>query len=315
MKRIALLLLLIGAVAYGAIAIYHDHLRQIDSIAAVRHEILPDGFESFVELSNSIQKLHEKKKPVQPGDWLDAHPEGGQSFAQYVMARATKPLKDEFSTIYVLPLGDFDEIQRRIVDQTSEFLGHYFGMKVQLLDAKPLGEIPETARRMRNDTEQVLTPWILKERLLPDRPDDAVAVIGLVTCDLWPGDLGFVFGSASLVDRVGVWSLYRNGDPRESEAAYRLCLKRTLKTAVHETGHMLGIPHCAEYECCMNGSNGRAESDQRVFEFCPECQPKIWWTCGADATARSRNLADFAKRHSMPDEASFWNKQANALVR
>ena len=94
--------------------------------------------------------------------------------------------------------------------------------------------------------------------LKPKRPRDAVAVLALAALDLWPGEgWNFVFGQANLTERVGVWSLYRNGDPELGADAYTLCLRRTLKTATHETGHMLGIAHCTAYACGMNGSNSR----------------------------------------------------------
>jgi predicted Zn-dependent protease len=86
----------------------------------------------------------------------------------------------------------------------------------------------------------------------------------LTASDLWPGKgWDFVFGQANLRKRVGVWSIYRNGDPAAGEAAYRLCLRRTLATATHETGHILTMKHCTAYACLMNGSNHQAERDSR----------------------------------------------------
>ncbi len=88
-------------------------------------------------------------------------------------------------------------------------------------------------------------------------------MIALTTSDLWPGKgWNFVFGQARLRERVGVWSLYRNGDPDESEGAFRLCLLRTIKTATHETGHMFSLRHCTKYECNMCESNNSEESDR-----------------------------------------------------
>ena len=312
MRRLVTSLLLLGAVAYGSVVWYENRL-EVDGSATAVEITLPASFEPLLAQIELIRPLHEKKKPSQPGDWLERFPEGGQTFRQYVQARGRTPLKDEYQTIYVQPLGEFDETQQRLVEQTVEFMGHFFGMPVQSLEARPLGDIPETARRMRHDEEQVLSTWIMHDILKPQRPDDAVAVIGLVTCDLWPGDLNWVFGQASLRDRVGVWSLHRNGDPHESEAAYRLCLRRTLKTAVHETGHMLGIPHCSAYECCMNGSRSREESDRQPLEFCPECQPKIWWTCGTDAIKRCQALAAFATKNGLTDEATVWKRQLELI--
>ncbi len=314
MRRLVVSLLLLGAVVYGSVRWYQYRLE--NSVPSFGIEVaLPASFEPLLAQIELIRPLHEKKKPNQPGDWLERFPEGGQTFGQYVQALARRPLKDEYQTIYIQPLGEFDETQQRLVEQTAEFMGHFFGMPVQSLEARPLGDIPEAARRMRYDEEQVLSTWILNDILKPQRPEDAVAVIGLVTCDLWPGDLNWVFGQASLRDRVGVWSLHRNGDPRASDAAYRLCLRRTLKTAVHETGHMLGIPHCSAYECCMNGSRSREESDRQPLEFCPECQPKIWWTCGVDPVQRTQALAKFATDHGLTDEATLWNRQLKRLAK
>jgi archaemetzincin len=147
--------------------------------------------------------------------------------------------------------------------------------------------------------------------LKPRRPDDAVAVLALTTEDLWPGKgWNFVFGQASLGERVGVWSTHRLCD-READSA--TCLRRTLKTALHETGHMLGIPHCTLYECCMNGSNHQAESDSRPMGFCPECEMKIWWACRVDPVKRYQNLAEFADVHGLKLEADFWRKSREVL--
>lgn len=313
MRRLVTSLLLVGAVAYGSVLWYRQRLEVGIPNTAVAIT-LPARFDPVLAQIELIRPLHEKKKPNQPGDWLERFPEGGQTFGQYVQFRGRTPLKNEYQTIYVQPLGEFDETQQHLVEQTAEFMGHFFGMPVQSLEARPLGDIPETARRIRDDEEQVLSTWIMNDILKPQRPEDAVAVIGLVTCDLWPGDLNWVFGQASMKDRVGVWSLHRNGDPRTSDAAYRLCLRRTLKTAVHETGHMLGIPHCAAYECCMNGSRSRTESDRQPLEFCPECQPKIWWTCGADSVMRTQALVKFATDHGLTDEATFWIRQLKRLA-
>lgn len=273
---------------------------------------LPAEFDSIVAQANRIRPLHETKRPNEPGDWMERFPEGGQTCAQFVHAHQFKAAHTKLAGIDIKPLGEFDQTQQKLVERTAEFLEHFFGTKTNILETKPLGKIPETAQRMRNDTPQVLTTWIMDDILMPQRRPEAIATIALVTCDLWPGDLNWVFGQARLTERVGVWSLHRNGDPHAGEAAFRLCLRRTLKTAVHETGHMLGIPHCAAYECCMNGSRSREESDRQPLEFCPECQPKIWWYCGADPIQRVQTLTEFCEREEL-EEAKLFRREWEAL--
>src|SRR5207302_2667502 len=117
-------------------------------------------------------------------------------------------------------------------------------------------------------------------------PDDALAYLALTASDLWPGEgWNFVFGQANLRQRLGVWSLYRNGDPGADAASYRRCLRRTLATATHEMGHVLTLKHCTAFSCLMNGSNHQEERDSRPLHPCPVCQHKLLWNLQAEPVA------------------------------
>ena len=248
-----------------------------------------------------LADLHQPMGPVQPGDWLESHRESGQTFAEYVRARPVK-LTRRRDTLYVLPLGEFDEEQRKIVDLSAEFLGIYFGCPVTTLKTLSLDEaIPNSARRVHPSwgVRQIRSTYVLDSVLKKRLPKDAFALIALTSSDLYPSPKwNFVFGQASLRDRVGVWSIFRNGDPRTDFAA---CLSRTLKTASHETGHMLSIRHCIEFECNMCGSNNREESDRRPLYLCPECLPKIWYSTEVDPVDRFRKLAKFCRDNGLDD--------------
>ena len=176
MRRLVTSLLLLGAIAYGSTR-WYQHRLEVGGPDTGVEVVLPAGFEPLLAQIELIRPLHEKKRPNQPGDWLERFPEGGQTFGQYVQFRGRTPLRDEYQTIYVQPLGEFDETQQRLVEQTAEFMGHFFGMPVQSLETRPLGDIPETARRMRDDEEQVLSTWIMNDILKPQRPEDAVAAL------------------------------------------------------------------------------------------------------------------------------------------
>jgi archaemetzincin len=160
----------------------------------------------------------------------------------------------------------------------------------------------------------VLSTYVLNDVLRPRLPRDACAYIALTTSDLWPGEgWNFVFGQASLTERVGVWSIHRNGDPHGGEAAFQLCLRRTLKTATHETGHMFSMQHCIYYNCNMCGSNHLAEADQHPLWLCPICLGKLCHATGADPLKRYEALASFCKQHGLNEEAEFYAKSAAKL--
>jgi archaemetzincin len=64
----------------------------------------------------------------------------------------------------------------------------------------------------------------------------------------------------------------------------------------------------------MNGSNHLAEADRRPLEFCPECLPKIWWTCGVNPVERFGHLLEFADKHQLTTAASLWCEARDRLT-
>lgn len=285
------------------------------AVPVAEEVVLPESLQTphvdeLKKLARMIRPLHEKLRKPGPDDWLTKHgtEETGQTFDQYLIDHR-EPLREKYATMYVQPLGEFTPTQSRLLKQTADFLERFYTFPVRVLEDVPLDDVPASARRFLESrrSEQLLTSYLLDNVLKPRRPDDAVAVLGLTATDLWPAPgWNYVFGQASLSERVGVWSINRYGDPEESTAAYTLCLRRTLATATHETGHMLGIPHCTAFECCMNGSNHLAESDSRPLEFCPECQPKIWWACRIDPVERYRRLIEFGETNQLETETRHW---------
>ena len=139
-------------------------------------------------------------------------------------------------------------------------------------------------------------------------------MLGLTATDLWAGEgWNFVFGQASLRERVGVWSINPNGNPAGNKEEFILCLRRTLQTAAHESGHMFSIYHCTAYECGMCGSNSRDESDRRPLYFCPECLGKVLWATRNDPVKRFRKLIDFCQENGLETESRFYEKSLKTL--
>jgi archaemetzincin len=285
------------------------------SLAAPVLKVEKEPVEEARRILKALTPLHERKKPNRPGDWLAAHVEAGQTFEQYVSGQK-KPIAAKYQKLYVQPLGFFSAAQDEVLKRTGNVQGAFFGMKLEVLKGMELKELPDSAQRINEHTgrPQWLTTYLMQSVLKPRVPKDAAAVLGLTAVDLWPGmGWNFVFGQASLSERIGVWSMARNGDAEGDEAERRLFLKRTLKTAAHETGHMLGILHCKLYECGMNGSNNRDESDRQPLEFCPECQAKIYWTCNAAPKRRLGELMELSKKFGLEEEARVFEKELGVV--
>jgi archaemetzincin len=262
-------------------------------------------------------KLRPHFSPVElPGrrDWLYTNLELGQTFAEYV---ALSPLKiaEGRGTIYIRPVGDFSPEQRRVVELTAEFLGDFYGLPVKVTEVTPLGDLPAKARRHNSvtGTSQILTTHVANRLLKPTKPRDALFYLAFTSDDLWVGPLNFVYGQAFPRDGLGVWSIHRNGDPAGDADAFRLCLRRTVKTAAHEVGHLVGINHCTSFACCMCGSNHRAENDSRPLAFCPECVCKLLWMFEAGAAGRYAKLARFCRVNGLARDAAIFEKLERAL--
>ncbi len=276
---------------------------------------LPEADREFRETTSAITELHTPFGDPEPGDWRDTVVQPAQLFSQYAMSEPVTPTQQR-RTLYVQPLGTFTPDQRRIVDLSAEFLGLYFCCPVQMLDDVEAGEVPAESRRIHAITreEQFLSTWILSDFLIPRLPDDGVALIALTATDLWPGqNFNFVFGHASLEDRVGVWSMARFGDPEISDADFTACLRRTLGTATHETGHMFSMEHCVHFECNMAGSGSLEEADKHPLYLCPECLAKLHWAIRPNVTDRLGRLASFCAEHGMDVEARYYENAMRLL--
>ncbi len=294
-------------------------LRTLAALASAGAAVLADGGApspgQLRQAMAALRPLHAVMGRPRPGEWLSLHPEPGQTFEQYLACGPTLP-RGARRVIYVQPLGAFTPAQRRVVDLTAEYLQLTFRRPVKVLPGLPEVLVPVKARR-RHPGEgrlQFLTAFLRDGLLKPRLPSDGAAMLGLTATDLWPGQgWNFVFGDASLQDRVGVWSLARLGDPSRNPEAFRRCLLRTIKTAGHETAHMFSFQHCTRYECTMAGSETLEEADRSPLAFCPECVAKLCWATETPPADHLRRMADFCGRTGLKGEEAYYRKALAAL--
>jgi len=257
----------------------------------------------------------EKMGKPKPGEWLYHFHERGQSFDDYEAAHPPRPTASH-RVVAFQPVGPFSPLEKTILGKATEFAGIWFDLPTRIEPSLPLPESGwDRIRRfswLDQPVKQYKTGYFLT-RLLPGRfPADAVCYLAITMVDLYPEESwNFVFGQASLSQRVGVYSMARYfpqfWGQKESPDTYYLALRRSCKVLAHEVGHIFGLAHCVYYRCAMSGSNSLEESDRRPLHLCPICLKKLQWNREFDTIKRYEGLREFLKNQDLKEEATWIN--------
>jgi archaemetzincin len=244
-----------------------------------------------------------------PHDWLANHVEPGQTFERFIDSRAHKPDRSR-RTIYFQPLENFSKPAPPL-RMLENWAAAFFTLPVRILaPQRGVYGLITTRQNPFTGDRQLLTRDILSI-LRQSLPSDAFCVIAITMNDLYPDPLwNFVFGQASLNERVGVYSFARYLLGAEED----LILRRSCKVLAHETSHMFGIEHCVFFRCLMNGSNHLAESDVRPMHYCPVDLRKLHDSVGFDMVERYQKLEEFSRAAGFADEADWVRRQVRKLT-
>jgi len=256
--------------------------------------------------------------PPQPGDWQAEHLESGQTFEEFDKTAPPPPDKTK-RVIYLQPLEHFIPEQSPPLELLKSYVQAYYTLPVQVLPMLIQEEETFTTRfNEHTGTQQFLTTDILLA-LKHYLPVDAFCIIAITMQDLYPDpDWNFVFGQASVEDRVSVFSIVRHdpafyGIPRD-EGYRNVLLRRSCKVLIHELGHLFGLSHCISYACSQNGSNHLQENDSRPMHLCPECLRKLHHRVGFDIMKRYRDLYHFYRQVDFEEEMQWIQRRFAKLV-
>ena len=271
--------------------------------------ISPEQLKYATSDESDFQRMPKPK----PGDWLFEFHEPGQSFKDYVNGQPVQ-ITGQRKVMVFQPVGEFSEVERELVEKAVTFAGIWFDIATRIENELSLPEkgwqrIRQFSRQDKPIT-QYRTDYFLN-LLLPSRlPDDAVCYLAVTNGDLYPEESwNFVFGQATFSHRVGVYSIIRYfpkfWGEKESGSSQVITLRRICKVLTHEAGHMLGLGHCIDYLCNMNGSNSLEESDRRPLRLCPLCLKKLQWNRKFDVIEQYEKLYTFFKDNGFKEEETW----------
>jgi archaemetzincin len=167
-------------------------------------------------------------------------------------------------TIALQPIGAVDP---EMIAFLKTEIGSIFGA----VEVRPAARVPPEARVPERDQREGSSLL----RALPAAETGASdALLGVIDEDLFVADLNFIFGLA--YGRRAIISLTRlrreyyglSPDPK-------LLRERAKKEAIHELGHVFGLPHCPDPRCVMHFSNSIAETDLKGWRFCGRCREML----------------------------------------
>jgi len=135
--------------------------------------------------------------------------------------------------------------------------------------------IPEDAfdRRRKQYRSDIILDVVSREA---EKEKTFDRVLGIIDTDVFVPGLNFVFGEAECPGKAALISLWRlrpefYGKPPNVE----LFVRRSVKEAIHELGHTLGLKHCSNPFCVMYFSNSIFETDRKQGLFCNKCFLKV----------------------------------------
>lgn len=244
-----------------------------------------------------------KLSAPQQSEWRYDRNEKFQTFSDFQKMKKIKPEAGK-NTIYLQPIGDFNDLQKKEIELTKEYLKIYFQLETKVLPALSNIIFPKSVRRIFKDgQEQILAGYVLDSVLIKRKPKDAVAFMGITERDLFPKpEWNYVFGIASYQDGVGVTSIYRFADGNLTELNFNKSLERLMKIGSHEIGHMFGISHCLNANCVMNGTNHLPETDSHFARACSLCQQKLNSSIKYDNKKRLFELKTFFEEQHLKSE-------------
>jgi archaemetzincin len=267
-----------------------SRLRAIGNISK-----LPD--DSFKKILKTAENFHNPIYAPEEDDWLSNQEEDGQTFNQFLYDRYNL-MSINRNIIYINPL---QEMPQQFLDNLYLYCQSFFyTMQVKLINIVSLQSLKVKSRINQYSKKIQYHAGQINSKTVKYVPNDAHCMISILLDDLYPeSSWNYVFGLASIDERVGVFSFarYSSSFEKKNEAINfdNYLLYCSCSTLTHEICHTFGLEHCIYYTCLMNGCNNMEEAKKQPLYECPVCLRKLQYSIGFDILERYKKMLNVTK--------------------
>ncbi|WP_258542752.1 hypothetical protein [Parvicella tangerina] len=241
---------------------------------------------------NYLESFHNRKTVND----LDA------SLTEYILSNPNRP-DSIHTTIYLLPFGNMKPEVEQIISNEIDYLETFFQMPVKILPRITFDEVKQNAQiktrfvpdsdygyyeKMKggaeNLREQIEASSFMNKYMIDQKPEDAVAVLGITEHDIYNSSYNFLFGSSSTKNGVGLISTFRLID-------YGKQTKYNIRKVVSkQIVNLFSIRNVKDYECLLNFHNSKEELELGEFKLSPRALEKFKYNIGFDYNKRFKEL-------------------------
>ena len=256
---------------------------------------LPD--DSLKKILKTAEDFHNPIYAPEKDDWLSEQEEDGQTFNQFLYDRYNL-MSVNRNIIYINPL---QEMPQQFLDNLLLYCQSFFyPMKVKLINIVSLQSLKVKSRINKYSKKIQYNASQINSKTVKYVPNDAHCMISILLDDLYPeSSWNFVFGLATIEDRVGVFSFARFSSSFEKKNEVvnfdNFLLYCSCSTLTHEICHTFGLEHCIYYTCLMNGCNNMEEAKKQPLYECPVCLRKLHYSIGFDPLERYKQMLNVTK--------------------
>ena len=244
---------------------------------------------------NYIERLH-TRKTLKDYD---------KTLIDYIKSKPNRP-DSIHKVVYILPFGNMKPEIEEIIKKEIQYLEIFLQLPVKYLDRIPYDTIKdmETIKtrlvpdsdydyysKMKGEIEslreQIEASSFIDNYLIPNKPKDAIAILGITEHDIYNPKYNYLFGISRLKNGVGLISTFRLIDYGEN-TKYNI-----RKVASKQIVNMFSIKNVKDYDCLLNFHYDIYELMDGEFKLSPRALEKLKYNIGFDYNKRFMELEDF----------------------